>query len=70
MAEFSFNGFQNLVTEEKDVLAMFKQKPSKSGEIRQGMSPDELADIVSDRLIEVIKAQFAETERKFQAAEK
>jgi hypothetical protein len=49
----------------QDVLAAFKQYYDKPKEIKQGMSPDEIADIVSDRLIEVVKHQFAEAKKQF-----
>lgn len=66
MATLIFNdGFRSFLNTEKDVLSAFKPKSGEDREIRPGMSPDELADIVSDRLIEVIKQQFAETEKKY-----
>ncbi len=36
---------------------------TKKGQIQQGMSPTEIADIVSDHLIEVVRKQF-EAKRK------
>lgn len=71
MPELTFNsGFESLVHEDNDVLSAFRPKAAKAEEIRQGMTPDELADVVSDRLIAVIKQQFEETEKKFQEKKK
>jgi len=49
----NYNGFQ-----EKDVLAVFKKNKPKPTEIVQGMTPDEIAEIVSERIMENIRAQF------------
>jgi hypothetical protein len=43
---------------EKDILSAYRQQTEKSNHIQQGMSPLEIADIVSDRLIDLVKAQF------------
>lgn len=40
--------------------------PSEKGnEICAGMSPEEIAEIVSDRIMVVIQKQFKETEERF-----
>lgn len=43
---------------EKDILSTFRQQPEKSNQIQKGMSPLEIADIVSDRLIDMVRMQF------------
>lgn len=48
-----------------DPFKPIRQPGEKSREIRVGMSPDEIADIVSDRIMEVIQKQFKETEERF-----
>lgn len=55
---------------ERNILSAFKQHSDKPKEIKQGMSPDEIADIVSDRLIEVVRHQFEEAKKQFQAKAK
>lgn len=45
-----------------DPFKPVRQPSEKCKEIRAGMSPDEIADIVSDRIMEVIQKQFKETE--------
>jgi hypothetical protein len=54
----------------KDVLEGFKQQTDKNLVIKPGMSVNEIADIVSDRVMEIIKEQFKATEEKFLAKSK
>lgn len=51
--------------EATDPFKPVRQSGEKCKEIRAGMSPDEIADIVSDRIMEVIQKQFKETEQRF-----
>lgn len=53
-----------------DPFKPFRQASEKSREIGAGMSPDEIADIVSDRIMKVIQKQFKETEERFREKEK
>lgn len=56
---FSLN--TNCVNEQNsnvDVLAAFRSHNEKEVTIKQGMSVNEISDIVSDRLIELIKNQL------------
>jgi len=55
---------QNCVSE-SDVLSAFKQNREKPNQIQQGMSPLEIADIVSDHLMLVIKQQFEVAKREY-----
>ncbi len=65
------NGFANNNTfSDRDVLSAFKQEPDQHQEIKQGMSSQQIADIVSDRLIEVVREQFETVKKKFQAKAK
>jgi transcriptional regulator with XRE-family HTH domain len=52
---------------ERDVLAGFKQTPPEAVEIKQGMTPQQIAEIVSDRVMEVVKEQFELTKEQFKA---
>ena len=54
---------------DRDVLSAFRKEPEKSTEIRQGMTPGEIADIVSDRLMTIVKSQFEEAKKQFQKGE-
>ncbi len=58
--DFSIDTFAN-----KDVLSVFKQKTEKHISIQQGMSVNEISDIVSDKIISIIREQFKDTEEKF-----
>ena len=40
---------------ESDVLAVFRKHKDKRQEIQQGMSPQMIAEIISDHLIEIVK---------------
>ncbi|MEQ8807822.1 MAG: hypothetical protein RIE59_02040 [Imperialibacter sp.] len=55
---------------ERDVLAAFKPTSEEMPEIRQGMTPQQIADVVSDRIMEVVKKQFEESKKQFAATTK
>jgi hypothetical protein len=42
----------------RDVLSIFNSNIQKPKHIQPGMTVDEIADVVSDHLIEVIRQQF------------
>ena len=50
---------------DRDVLSAFRKTSENRGEIQRGMSPQEIAEIVSDRLIEVVKGQFQAAKKEF-----
>lgn len=50
---------------DRDVLSAFRQTPENRAEIQRGMSPQEIADIVSDRLMKVVKDQFEAAKKEF-----
>ncbi|MBN8853361.1 MAG: hypothetical protein BGO55_12515 [Sphingobacteriales bacterium 50-39] len=51
---------------DRDVLSAFRKTQEQRSEIQQGMSPKEIAEIFSDRLMEVVKDQFQEARKKFE----
>jgi hypothetical protein len=55
---------------EKDILSAFRQQPIKNNQIQQGMSPLEIADIISDRLIDIVRQQFETTKEEYLAKRK
>ncbi len=59
--DFSDNSFSN-----KDVLSAFKQATAKNQTIQRGMSVTEISDLVSEKIITVIKHQFEETKIQFE----
>jgi hypothetical protein len=62
--KISFNPEENQVfLTDSDVLSVFKKKENKK-EIQQGMSPNTIAEIVSDHLIKVVRKQFEEKAAK------
>ena len=54
---------------EHDVLSAFRNAPESRSEIQRGMSPEEIAEIVSDRLMKVVKDQFEAAKKKFNEKE-
>jgi hypothetical protein len=50
---------------ERDVLSAFRKTPETRSEIQRGMSPQEIAEIVSDRLMKVVKDQFQAAKKEF-----
>ena len=68
MKNTSFNiNFTNENTFEKDLLAVFKKHDIKVDEIKNGMSANEIADVVSDKLIVVVKKQFDNAKKEFES---
>ena len=56
---------QNCVME-PDVLSVFKKEKNAPSQIRQGMPQNQIAEIVSDKLIDYIKNQFEEVKKQSQ----
>lgn len=54
---------------DRDVLSAFRKTLEKKSEIQRGMSPQEIAEIVSDRLMEVVKDQFQAAKKQFDEKE-
>jgi serine/threonine protein phosphatase PrpC len=59
--DFLDNSYSN-----KDVLSAFKQATAKNLTIQRGMSVTEISDVVSEKIIAVIKRQFEETKKQFE----
>ncbi len=67
MNTLSFNrDFVNSSYSNKDVLSAFRQTDEKNLTIQQGMSPKEISDIVSEKIITVVKEQFEATKTQFE----
>ena len=67
MESTSFNKlFLNNSFSNADVLSAFKEKSQKDLSIHQGMSVNEISEIVSENLIKVVKAQFEATKVQFE----
>lgn len=49
---------------ELDMLSIFREKADQPKTIRPGMSAEELSDIISDRLIELIKRDLKIEEKE------
>ena len=52
---------------EKDILSAFNQTPTHPNQINQGMSPKQIAEVVSDHLMTVVKKQFDTAKENYQA---
>lgn len=48
----------------KDVLSAFRQHSAKGVTIQSGMTVNEISDVVSDKIMGVVKEQFKRTEQK------
>lgn len=62
---YSNNSYSN-----KDVLSVFKETSGKKLNIHQGMSVKEISEVVSEKIITVIREQFEETKIQFETKEK
>lgn len=51
---------------DKDVLSAFKDTSKRNLSIHQGMSAKEISDIVSEKIISVVKEQFEATKIKYE----
>lgn len=58
---FSTNSYSN-----NDVLSVFKETTDKNLSIHQGMSAQEISEIVSEKVIAVVKKQFDATKTQFE----
>jgi hypothetical protein len=56
---------QNCVNE-PDALSVFRKEKNTSGQIKQGMPQNQIAEIVSDKLIDYIKKQFDKVKKQSQ----
>lgn len=67
METLSFNtNFVNNSYSNKDVLSAFKETSEKKLNIHQGMSINEISEIVSEKIITVVKEQFEATKTQFE----
>ncbi len=67
METLSFNtNFSNNSYTNKDVLSVFKETSEKSVNIHQGMTVKEISEIVSEKVISVVKEQFEATRAEFE----
>ena len=62
---FNPNENQNCVME-PDALSVFRKEKNTPNQIRQGMPQNQIAEIVSDKLIDYIKNQFETVKKKSQ----
>jgi uncharacterized protein YidB (DUF937 family) len=63
----SFNNeFECNAVSEKDILSAFKRNVEKNLTIQQGMSVNEIAEIVSEKIILLVNEQFQNTKEQFQ----
>jgi hypothetical protein len=67
MNTLSFNQeFNQRHIPEPDILSAFRKGDRKQAtEIKQGMTPEEISEVVSDRLIAVVKEQFDAAKKQF-----
>jgi len=71
METLSFNtNYANNSYCNKDVLSAFKETSEKNLNIHQGMSVKEISEIVSEKIIIVVKKQFEATKTQFETKEK
>lgn len=54
----------------KDVLSAFRETSEKNLTIHQGMSVQEISEVVSERIMNIVKEQFEATKVQFELKEK
>jgi len=71
MTTFSFNpDCPPSISKDRDVLSTFKNRSEGPDQIVQGMSPKEISEVVSDKVIAVVREQFENTKNAFREKEK
>lgn len=60
------NDFTTSTDLNNDVLSVFKQHSEKPMTIQQGMSVKEISDVVSEKVIAIVKEQFRATKEQFE----
>jgi hypothetical protein len=71
METISYNTNQpNNSYSNKDAFSAFKQTTDKNLNIHHGMSVKEISEVVSEKIISVVKAQFEITKAQFEIKEK
>lgn len=70
MEALSFNSSHASSFLNNDVLSAFKETSEKNLTIQQGMSVKEISDIVSEKIIAVVKNQFEATKNQYETIEK
>jgi hypothetical protein len=63
-ADFAKEAYRN-----RDILSLMRQDSPKPREIRAGMSRSQIADIVSDKLMAIVLAQFDATKQLFERSQ-
>jgi hypothetical protein len=64
------NNFAGNTAIDEDVLSAFRQNPERTMNIQQGMSANEISDVVSEKIIAVVKEQFEATKVEFESKER
>jgi hypothetical protein len=64
-ANYAKNSYSN-----NDVLSVFKEPSEKNLSIHQGLSVKEISEIVSEKIIAVVKKQFETTKIEYEAKAK
>ncbi len=54
----------------KDVLSAFRETSEKDLTIHQGMSVQEISEVVTERIMNIVKEQFEATKVQFELKEK
>ena len=70
LIEQTYNGLSDYEHHFYDVLSAFKETSEKNLNIHQGMSVKEISEIVSEKIITVVKKQFEATKTQFETKEK
>ena len=71
MEKLSFiTNYVNKSYSDKNALSAFKETSEKNLSIHQGMTVKEISEIVSEKIITVVKEQFEATKIQYQTKEK
>lgn len=66
MLSFNMDLSNNNSSLNTDALSVFKKGSEKNLTIEQGMSVNEISEVVSDKIIEVVKVQFQAIKSEFE----
>jgi len=70
METLLFNGnYPDYSYSNGDILSVFKEKSEKKFDIHQGLTSKEISEIVSDKIIKVVKEQFEATKIEHETKE-
>jgi hypothetical protein len=59
---------ENNPKKDENLLSVFRENKATPAKMHEGMSPKEVAEVVSDHLINIVEKQFEQAKDKFRQA--